>query len=430
MSRWSDQFKNHQIHQTVQQLLEWLNADLEEIDADAESERLRLVKLLEGIDGALKGGDPDLISINSMQQVDQQLRQPNVWQQVQSYSSSGNAQHLRTANDALAGQLSLFQQLAMYAGPPKSREAIKTIEAAYKRFCKAIEKREKEFQERLGGLKSDLDTYQNELAALRKAFDLLKQQTEAAFANWQKEHSDAQSQRSTEFSSSQSERARVFDETISEIRSKAESETDAITKRFEQRLNTSFEAFASTIASLEKDANEKHRSILKVHGLVGRDGVIGGYKKWADGEGLAALAWRIMAVLFFASAAAWLGAKVWFGFGLTQSGEIDWPTFLGSVSVALALIGVGSYSASQSRMHRLAEEQMRWFELEVSAFDPFISSLNEEEQRELKKQLSERLFGKDRMASVNASAKGDAVTASDASSLLSQVVALVKQIKG
>lgn len=73
---------------------------------------------------------------------------------------------------------------------------------------------------------------------------------------------------------------------------------------------------------------------------------------------------------------------------------------------------------------------MRWFELEVSAFDPFISSLNEEEQRELKKQLSERLFGKDRMASVNASAKGDAVTASDASSLLSQVVALVKQIKG
>ncbi len=192
MSRWTEQFRNHQIHQTVKQLLEWLNAEPKEIDAEAESERLRLIKLLVGIEAALKGGDPDLIPINLVNQVNQQLEQPGVWNQIQSYAGSGNAQNLKAANEALTGQLHVFQQLAMYAGPPKSREAIKTIEAAYERFCKAIAKRETEFQERLTGLKSDLDAYQKELAEQKKAFDFLKQQTETAFANWQKEHSDAQ----------------------------------------------------------------------------------------------------------------------------------------------------------------------------------------------------------------------------------------------
>ncbi len=40
---------------------------------------------------------------------------------------------------------------------------------------------------------------------------------------------------------------------------------------------------------------------------------------------------------------------------------------------------------------------MRWFSFEIAAIDPFLSSLPIEMQQELKKELSERLFGQDRV---------------------------------
>ena len=222
----------------------------------------------------------------------------------------------------------------------------------------------------------------------------------------------------------------MFDETISNIRAKAESETAAITKELVEGLNTSFKEFASKISELEEDADKKHRAILEIHGLVGRDGVIGGFQCSAVDEAKAAKTWRRIAIAFFIAAAIWLAVKIWYGFGITQAGGMNWPELATSVSLTLVLIAAGGYAAAQSKIHRAAEESLRWFALEVSAFDPFIASLSDEDRRELKKQLSERLFGKDRTTSANASTKGGAVTVPDASSLISQLMALVKQIKG
>ena len=67
------------------------------------------------------------------------------------------------------------------------------------------------------------------------------------------------------------------------------------------------------------------------------------------------------------------------------------------------LLAAAGYFSLQSKLHRDSEQQMRWFALEVKAIDPFLSSLDDLDQKELKKKLSEKLFGQDR-ASTN---KGD-----------------------
>ncbi|MBB05175.1 MAG: hypothetical protein CML03_06625, partial [Pseudooceanicola sp.] len=119
MSRWSDQFDNHAIHATVQQLRDWLDVEVVEIDAEHEDERRRFTKGLASIVTGLEGLDSEFFPENQLTNLNKQLRQPQVWNEVQSYSSNQNVQHLRTANDHLTGQVAIIHQISALAGPPQ-----------------------------------------------------------------------------------------------------------------------------------------------------------------------------------------------------------------------------------------------------------------------------------------------------------------------
>ena len=97
-------------------------------------------------------------------------------------------------------------------------------------------------------------------------------------------------------------------------------------------------------------------------------------------------------------AAVWLAFKFYLGFGNASDGALNWAELVTAGSLTLVLLAAAGYASRQSKTHRDLEQQMRWFSLEVKAIDPFLSSLEDADQKELKKQLSERLFGKDRTA--------------------------------
>ncbi len=99
-----------------------------------------------------------------------------------------------------------------------------------------------------------------------------------------------------------------------------------------------------------------------------------------------------------AFAAAWIFLKYWLGFELTQAGATNWAEVATAISLTVVLVGAAGYAARQSKMHREAEQQMRWFALEVKAIDPFLSSLPEEQQNNLKNQLVQKLFGQNRLS--------------------------------
>jgi len=60
MSRWSDQFENHPIHETIQTMQGWLDVEVEEIDSEHEDERRRLSKALELARASIAGLDAEL----------------------------------------------------------------------------------------------------------------------------------------------------------------------------------------------------------------------------------------------------------------------------------------------------------------------------------------------------------------------------------
>lgn len=79
MSRWSKQFEENQIHQTLKQLSDWLSTAVKDIDADHEAERRRLKKSMSTILEVVGGLDPEMFPDQQLSQLNQHLRQAPIW---------------------------------------------------------------------------------------------------------------------------------------------------------------------------------------------------------------------------------------------------------------------------------------------------------------------------------------------------------------
>lgn len=398
MSRWSDQFDSHQIHGTVQSMRDWLDVEVDEIDAEHESERRRFQKALDLIQAVLDGQDAELFPDNLLTNLNNQLRQSQIWNQIQNYSSNQNVQHLRNANDQLTAQMSLVYQIGSLSAPPDAAKTVRSIEEAYKKFCKAIENQKDELSSIVTSLSEKVVSIESRSSELSSDLDTLRGEMDSQLSSWQSEFTGAQTERAEEHSEQQIKRSEKFDETMREIRAKSEAETKDISTEQNARLNTAFDTFTQDINKRLDDVKAKHAAILEVHGLVGTDGVAGGYQKTATDEHKAANTWRIVAMVSLGLAAVWLLFKFFLGFSETSAGGVNLAELVTAGSLTLVLLAAAGYASRQSKTHRDLEQQMRWFSLEVKAIDPFLSSLEDTDQKELKKQLSERLFGKDRTA--------------------------------
>lgn len=399
MSRWSDQFSGHQIHASLKQLSDWLEVEVEHLDAEHEAERRRLAKALEAIRLALEEVDPELFPEQPLTQLNQQLRQAQIWNNLKAYSSSPAVQQLREANDFLTGQFPAFVKLLFSSSPTGVTLKLREIEKAYDKFCKAIEKREKEFVSRLENAENQITEAASSASALRTALDDLAKETDQAFSQWQGEFTAAQTGRAEEFSTDQIDRRKQFDTALREWRDKSEAEIKGITTDHNKKLNEAFAAFEKSIEAKLADASSKHADILEIHGLVGTDGVAGGYQKNAEDEHRAANMWRWVAMGSFLGAAGWILLKYFLGFETNADGSTNWPEVIASASLTLVFLGMGGYAARQSSIHRETEQHMRWFALEVKAIDPFLASLPEDKRNDLKNQLTQKLFGQNRVTS-------------------------------
>lgn len=407
MSRWSEQYEKHAVHETVDTLRTWLDVEIEEIDSEHEAERRRLNKALDLIHSVLAGLDTEIFPLDLLNNLNNQLRQAQIWNQINSYSSAPNIQNLRAANDYLSGQLSIVYQIAALARPPEISDTVQSVEDAYGKFCKLIEAREKDFENRLTNREAEMKALESDFAEQKTLLENLRTQSETTLSEWQSEFGAYQNSRAEDFSAAQILRGEKFDDAMREIRASAEAEAKDISGKHDDRFKAAFDTYSREAEGLLTDVEKKHAAILEIHGLVGEDGVAGGYQKGASDEHDAANRWRIVAMVSLGLAAAWLLLKFYLGFGSTPTGGIKWAELATATSLTLVLLATAGYASRQSKIHRDAEQQMRWFALEVKAIDPFLSSLSETDQMELKKQLSERLFGKDRTANQAAKAGVD-----------------------
>ncbi|NOX39118.1 MAG: hypothetical protein GXP05_00970 [Alphaproteobacteria bacterium] len=258
-----------------------------------------------------------------------------------------------------------------------------------------------ENDDRLNALKQSAERLQQEHEALTSS-------TGTSLSGWQSEFTDAQTSRAEEYSLAKIERGEEFGEAVREIRAKASTKLIETTKKHNEAFKTAFDSFGTDVNSKTGDIEEKHKKILEIYELVAADGVAGGYKKGADDAKSAAFNWSVVSMACVIL--GWVMFKGRLGFGIANGGGLDWPVMVTTVSITAVIFVAAQFASGQSRLHRVNEQRMRWFSLEVKAIDPFISSLPVEMQQELKKQLSERLFGQDRVADDNLKSGIDILT--------------------
>ena len=397
MSRWSDQFENHAIHETISQAHKWVSVEFEDIDSEHEAEQRRLIKVLDLMSVVIAGIDSEFFPEAQLTGLNNHLRHPNFWQQLSDYSSNGNVQHLKTANDHINSQVPIIYQMAAMSKQPESRKVIKGVENAFDVFCKKVEQKKTEFDKTAEGKAAEITSLEAQVVKLSESLDTLQTSTDSQISSWQTEFTEAQTKRAEEHSVAQIERGREYDDALRDIITKADNDRVDTTKKHNEAFMKSFEKFVENVKNKTKDINDKHMSILKIHGLVTNDGVAGGYKKGADNEKSAAKWWSIISMVCYGLILLWVLFKGKLGFGIADLEGIDWPVVVTTISVTAVAFFAARFAGKLSRVHRMNEQRMRWFSFEIAAIDPFLSSLPTEMQQELKKELSERLFGQDRV---------------------------------
>jgi hypothetical protein len=189
--------------------------------------------------------------------------------------------------------------------------------------------------------------------------------------------------------------------------------------------------FVDEVENLLKDGREKHQSILDLYEITASDSVGAGYLKNANEEKKQANFWRGFSVLFIISTVCWMlyayssaptntyavqapsselqdasdtknnnlitvnAAENVSASSNNSYYSIPWYRFFMTFSVSGILLWGSAYSAQQSTKHRNNEKRNRWLSLEIKAMDPFIHSLPKEHQIEIKRQLTEKIFGRD-----------------------------------
>lgn len=399
MSRWTEKFESHGVHQTLAKARELLDVEVDEADGAHEQERRRLIKVVDTIKEVVSNLDPEVLPEDQLESLNNHLMHANFLNQLQAYSSDHDVGHLKTANEHVSARLTAVHVLAAISLKCPKPDVATALEASYDNFCKVIASRKAELEEEFREFRGLLERVTSQSAALSADLDGLKERVSGSLNEWSGQFTDAQSKRAAEFSNSQIERNKEFEESMRVARGRSETQIKEITEEHEGRLEEKHAEFTGEVQRRLSDARDKHADILEIHGLVGEDGVAGGYQKGAVDERNSAILWRRISVGFLLVTAGWILLNYFLGFETTVSGSVNWSEVIKAASLTLVLLAGSGYASRQSKIHRDAEQHMHWFALEVKAIDPFLSSLPAEQRNELKTQLTQNLFGQNRTSS-------------------------------
>ena len=384
MTRWADQLAKHAIHTTLNEAREFVESEHEGSSPEQATEKRRFLKILDEVEAVLGQIDAEVAPLNLLDNLNNGIRHQNVWNEIASYASNGNADHLVNANNNITAQLPALIQLATFSREPVVTKQLKTLEKSVSAFTATIDAKTNELSESVEEVDRERTVAGQELNELKTAVEAKKTEVDQLTTSWKQE-----------FSNAQTERANEYEAWRKSASAELEKKSDELIKSNSTKLTAANEKFGTEISGLIGDAEEKHQKILELHEIVAGDSVAAGYLQNAKKEKEQANFWRWASIIFIVATAAWTGVAYFWAPGSNDANGLSyWGQVLKAFSVAGVLLFGAVYSSKQSNLHRKIERKTRWFALEVKAIDPFIASLKPEEQTELKKALSEKLFGR------------------------------------
>lgn len=383
MSRWAEEFSTHAIHDAIEEAMKHLSVVPADADDGHAEEVARIAKVLNLIRDTLQRMDPDLIPGSLLTNINNQIRHQNFTNQLLSYSQNGGLGHLQTANNHIDGAVfPSLQQLSAMTGDPIEIRNEQQLQQILKDFAANAKSQQDDLSEAYSSQSEEIGSLRQKTDQIKSELDSLDAAQNKLIETWTAEFDAQQEAHSNSYEENEAARKAAFEEWFKPT-------TDAAKAKIVE-FNTEFEA---ELNEMRIDASNKHKKILDLHNLVAGDSVAVGYLNDGKSEKGQADLWRWISVFFIISTVAWLG----FAFALSYEGKDPeggvWVNLARTASLTGVLLFGAAYASRQSKTHRDQERRARWFGLEMKALDPYIDSLEPDQQKVLKAKLADRFFG-------------------------------------
>lgn len=165
-----------------------------------------------------------------------------------------------------------------------------------------------------------------------------------------------------------------------------------VARKVEAQAQGELIKLAATYDAVVTEIDQKRNQINDILGHVAGRAIAGDYEKSAADEKRVADRLRNASLACMVLIAAVLGYSFW----ETTHGDFDWQKSLFRVALAFLLSAPAAYLARESAKHRLQQYSHLQTSLDLKAISPYLASLPEETQHQIKSEIAKRIFaGKD-----------------------------------
>ncbi|MGP4074086.1 hypothetical protein ACTWQB_16395 [Piscibacillus sp. B03] len=382
MSFYVDRFNEHIFHKTLASCFNKVKQITEEdveLSEKAEDHIERLQYLLNLFRHKVEQIEPLATPSHLLKTWDTHLKKTQT--ELNTFLSNKQVNHLVTANEnaekVIIGALSLSHLSAV-----EDEEIIKERVSSLSRS--------------IGGHKGQITRDLNEASEILKEVKDLKEEIETIKENKEEELKQLHDDKTT-----------LFDNLEATIRDE-----------YKEDITESITEVDNFIETQKNNLLEKKEKLDELFELVTNGAISGAYHKAAEDEKKLRNKWYWSTILGFIGL---IGAATYIFF----SGPDDITTYsvISKILITTALGAFITYSAKQASIHRYQEQVNRNIELKMKSIDPYLSIFEDEEMKEIKKDLVEPLFKEDRTIRKNTNEDEDTQLS------ISTILTLIEKIK-
>jgi hypothetical protein len=394
MSQWTDRINQHAIFIELEGLDDLLIATRERAheNADALDAWDRIQHIATRSRHLLGRIDPMLVHPPFLDNMANCLRK--VRNELDSYLANGNVGHLSNANAHLDNCFTThLGQLPVIVDQPD----VEDLREAASNYRRSIGQLARNLESEIGEISQIAITTKARLEEFNHEIGNQKQRLDNSISAFQQQFSNAEENRRAEFTQAERDRSVEFDSGQAKRDEDYESEKETMGSLFLEIADAAKDTFnalnvdtKATVAGLIEAIEKQKTKADDLVGIIAMTGMAGGFQRVANEERRAATFWRRIAV------GAMVGLIIFamVTFGLTFSENFNPGHFTSRLLVTITFAFLAGYAAMQAQRHLQAERENRRLELDIASIDPFLATLPDESQHEVKKQLAEKLFGK------------------------------------
>jgi len=394
MTAWTDRFDDHRLNQVINDVdtgLEELKKEPEDTPEFIEA-RNRLVQIQELLRQKLDEIDPNLIAGQHLDAMAVTLEHELT--EISNFLGNKNVDHLMTANEHADALLATLGQLFI----PLTPEDFQGIRESVASFRQSVGQYSRAIRDEIEGLENQIGPLEGRLTELQSVIDAQRSRLDESIAEFQRQFSEAESNRSERFASAESSRDAEYRAATTESESGFRDLVDSQDQEFKTLLEASqvelSELKESLVAesqdTLETLEEHKERAQRLVY-IIADTGMAGGYQRVADEERNLARRWQlgtavsligliISAIVLFIS---------------TLYVDISLEVFLARAFVTGTFGVFAGYSARQASRHAEIERYNRRMELEIASIEPYLEKLPPDIQNAIKEDFAKKVFGRE-----------------------------------